>query len=61
MPPGRLLEAGDGETGLDVAMSHDGPIDVLLTDVIMPNMGGVELAACLPACDTPVSGDLSLG
>jgi PAS domain S-box-containing protein len=42
-----ILEAGDGETGLDVAMSHEGPIDVLLTDVIMPNMGGVELAARL--------------
>lgn len=43
----RILEGDDGATGLDVARAHGGPIDVLLTDVIMPNMGGVELASVL--------------
>jgi CheY-like chemotaxis protein len=40
-----VLEAADGVAGLDVASAHAGAIDVLLTDVIMPKMGGVELAA----------------
>ena len=38
-----VLEAGDGVEALDVARRH-GRIDLLLTDVIMPRMGGPELA-----------------
>lgn len=39
-----VLAAGDGVDALAVASSHDGPIDLLLTDVVMPRMGGRELA-----------------
>ncbi len=39
-----VLEAGDGEEALKVAGSHPGPIHLLLTDVIMPRLGGPELA-----------------
>jgi two-component system cell cycle sensor histidine kinase/response regulator CckA len=40
----RVIEAADGERALDAASLHDGPIDLLLTDVIMPGLGGKELA-----------------
>ncbi len=40
----KVVEAGDGEEALAVAKSHAGTIHLLLTDIIMPAMGGVELA-----------------
>ena len=43
----RVLEADSGETALDLAASYQGPIDLLLTDIVMPKMGGRELAAAL--------------
>ena len=39
-----VLEAGDGVEALEVARHHARRIDLLLTDVIMPRMGGPELA-----------------
>lgn len=39
-----VLEARDGAEALDVADRHEGPIDLLLTDLGMPHVGGVELA-----------------
>jgi signal transduction histidine kinase len=39
-----VLEAKDGAEGLDLCENHLGPIHLLLTDVIMPRMGGRELA-----------------
>lgn len=39
-----VLEASDGVSALDVAGETAGRIDLLLTDVLMPRMGGVELA-----------------
>ncbi|MBA3670548.1 MAG: response regulator, partial [Gemmatimonadaceae bacterium] len=40
----RVLAARDGASALAIATTHDGPIDLLLTDVIMPGMNGRELA-----------------
>jgi two-component system cell cycle sensor histidine kinase/response regulator CckA len=40
----RVIEAGDGESALQAAAVHGDGIDLLLTDVIMPRMGGKELA-----------------
>jgi NO-binding membrane sensor protein with MHYT domain/nitrogen-specific signal transduction histidine kinase/ActR/RegA family two-component response regulator len=40
----RVLEATHGVHGLEVADRHDGPIHGLVTDVVMPEMGGRELA-----------------
>ncbi|HEV8631196.1 MAG TPA: ATP-binding protein, partial [Thermoanaerobaculia bacterium] len=38
-----ILEAGDGEEALRVAAQHDGPIHIMLSDMVMPGMGGAEL------------------
>ena len=39
-----VLVASDGEEALTVSAAHEGPIHILVTDVVMPNMGGRELA-----------------
>ncbi len=39
-----VLEAGDGDHAVEVAGAFDGTIDLLVTDVIMPNLGGRELS-----------------
>ncbi len=39
----QVLTATDGKDALDVLNSHRGPLDLILTDVVMPNMGGPEL------------------
>ncbi len=40
----KVLVASDGQKALVTCRKHDGPINLLLTDVIMPNMNGHELA-----------------
>lgn len=45
----RVLEAGDPLEAHDVAAAHQGPIDLLLTDIMMPNGNGVDLAGRLAA------------
>jgi hypothetical protein len=45
----RVLDAEHGDRALEVAGRHQGPIDLLLTDVIMPGMNGRELADRLVA------------
>ncbi len=38
-----VLEADSGEAALEVLKSHDGAIDLLITDVVMPQMDGPRL------------------
>jgi len=45
----KVLEAENGESGLRIAEATKGPIDILVTDVVMPGMGGRELAKRLVA------------
>jgi CheY-like chemotaxis protein len=40
----RLIEASNGEEALRAATEHTGPIHLLVTDVVMPQMGGVEMS-----------------
>jgi len=44
-----VLEASKGDEALELSRSHTGPIDLLLTDVVMPGMSGAELADRLSA------------
>jgi two-component system, cell cycle sensor histidine kinase and response regulator CckA len=43
----RVLEAASAEEALELARTHDGPIHLLVTDVVMPRIGGRELARTL--------------
>ena len=45
----RVITASSGEEALKIAHAHDGPIHLLLTDVMMPGMKGPELARRLRA------------
>jgi signal transduction histidine kinase/CheY-like chemotaxis protein len=45
----RVLEAGDGAEALELAAHHPGPVDLLLTDMVMPGMTGKQLAERLAA------------
>ncbi len=42
----QVLTAGDGEAALAL-LAREPPVDLVLTDVVMPHMGGVDLAARL--------------
>jgi CheY-like chemotaxis protein len=42
-----VVEAVNGEDGLRMARQHDGKIDLVLTDIVMPVMGGKEMADAL--------------
>jgi PAS domain S-box-containing protein len=45
----QILEAEDGAAALQIADGHQGSIDLLLTDVVMPGMNGRELAEQISA------------
>jgi two-component system, cell cycle sensor histidine kinase and response regulator CckA len=40
----QVIEASDGAEALDLASAHQGPIHLLLTDIIMPKLNGLVLA-----------------
>ncbi|MBA3852762.1 MAG: hypothetical protein C0503_00015 [Gemmatimonas sp.] len=40
-----VLEAESGVAALELLKQHDGPLDLVMTDLVMPGMGGIELAA----------------
>src|SRR6266571_2066463 len=42
-----VLEAGHGQEALRICRTYDGPIHLMLTDVVMPHMNGHELAETL--------------
>jgi len=42
-----VVEAANGEEGLRAARQHEGKIDLVLTDVVMPVMGGKEMTDSL--------------
>jgi len=51
----QVLEATHGKEALQIARQHDGPIDLLLTDVVMPGgMSGRELSEALTAIHTDI-------
>jgi nitrogen-specific signal transduction histidine kinase len=39
----QVVEAENGETGMAAAARHQGNIDLVITDVVMPGMGGREM------------------
>jgi len=43
----QVLEAGNAAEALQIAQNHAGHIDLLLTDVVMPRLNGVEVAGRL--------------
>jgi CheY-like chemotaxis protein len=43
----RVLEASDGEEALALCGRENGPVDLLVTDLVMPRMGGREAASRL--------------
>jgi CheY-like chemotaxis protein len=45
----QVLQAQHGLAAMEVAERHPGPIHLLLTDVVMPGMGGPEVARQLTA------------
>jgi PAS domain S-box-containing protein len=45
----KVLAAPDGEAAMELARQHAGPLDLLVTDIVMPRLGGFDLATRLLA------------
>ncbi|ATX82995.1 PAS domain S-box-containing protein [Mariprofundus ferrinatatus] len=57
----RVFEAGDGEQALALYQEHADEIDLLLSDVIMPKMGGPELVEAIRRIDPEIPVILASG
>jgi len=44
-----VLQAGDGPSALELLRRHTGPLDLLVTDVVMPGMSGPDVAGAIAA------------
>jgi signal transduction histidine kinase/CheY-like chemotaxis protein len=44
-----VLQAADGPSALELLRRHTGPVDLLVTDVVMPGMSGPEVANAVSA------------
>ena len=44
-----VIAAKDGQEAVLLAKTHNGPVDLLLTDIIMPRMNGIEAAELIRA------------
>lgn len=42
-----VFEAADGDQAIQIANERSGPIDLLLTDIVMPGAGGLEVAEAI--------------
>jgi DNA-binding response OmpR family regulator len=42
-----VLSASDGQEGLELSRKYPGPIDLVITDVEMPRLNGMDLCAHL--------------
>ncbi len=49
-----VLDAGEGEQALRITEEHEGPIHLLLTDVVMPGMSGRDLSKRLQSLQPEV-------
>lgn len=45
-----VMEARDGYEALSLALDHPDPIDLLITDVVMPRLGGLDLCRAFKDC-----------
>jgi DNA-binding response OmpR family regulator len=44
-----VLTAGNGQFALEASRNHPGPVDLLLTDIEMPQMNGLDLCRSIKA------------
>jgi PAS domain S-box-containing protein len=45
----RVLDSSNGEEALSVCQSHDGPVDLILSDMVMPGLSGPEVVNLVKA------------
>ena len=51
----QVLEAADGQDAVELFENHAGKVDLVLTDLVMPRMGGQELWSRLTAADPEIA------
>ncbi len=47
----RVLEAGDGEEAIDISERYAGKVDLLLTDIVLPDLSGGDVARAVQTCN----------